>query len=96
MIEKSYSKDNQNCQLTFILPTEIVATDACICAEFTDWQPHAMEQDEHGRWIATFAVPAEASYQFRYLINENEWHNDSECDTYAPNPFGSDNSVVNT
>jgi hypothetical protein len=55
-----------------------------------------MQQDEDGRWIATFAVPAEATYQFRYLINETEWHNDSECDAYVSNPFGSDNSVVNT
>ena len=35
-------------------------------------------------------------YQFRYLVNSMEWHNDWEADRYVPNPYSGDNSIVNT
>jgi hypothetical protein len=96
MIEKTYSSDGQTCQVTFMLPGELQPQQACICGEFTDWQPQVMEQTKKGKFTATFTLSAQRAYQFRYLVNETEWHNDWHADAYVPNPFGSENSVVNT
>jgi hypothetical protein len=33
-------------------------------------------------------------YRFRYLLDESRWENDWKADRYEPNPFGSDDSIV--
>ena len=45
---------------------------------------------------ATLDLDAGREYQFRYLINGKDWHNDWEADKYVANPFSGDNSVVTT
>jgi hypothetical protein len=96
MIEKAYASDGQSCQVTFVLPGELQAQHAWICGEFTDWQPQVMKQTMEGKFTATFTLPTQCAHQFRYLVDETEWHNDWHADAYVPNPFGSENSVVNT
>ncbi len=34
------------------------------------------------------------SYRFRYLLDGTCWENDWSADGYQPNPFGSEDSVV--
>lgn len=41
-------------------------------------------------------LPKNAEFQFRYLVNENDWVNDAEADNYVPNGFGADNCIVKT
>ena len=41
-------------------------------------------------------LPKGNEYQFRYLVNGRDWHNDWHADKYVPNKYGSDNSVVVT
>ena len=41
-------------------------------------------------------LPANGSYQYRYLVNNAEWINDEAADSYAPNEHGTTNSVVET
>jgi hypothetical protein len=55
-----------------------------------------MKRTKEGKFTAAFTLPAQRAHQFRYLVNETEWHNDWHADAYVPNPFGSENSVVNT
>ena len=50
----------------------------------------------NGNWRITLALPKGQEYQFRYLVNGQDWHNDWHADKYARNKFGSDNSVVVT
>jgi len=35
-------------------------------------------------------------YQFKYLVDGNNWVNDTEADSLVPSPFGEPNSVVST
>jgi hypothetical protein len=41
-------------------------------------------------------LPKGRAYQFRYLVNGQDWQNDWHADQYALNKFGTDNSVVQT
>jgi hypothetical protein len=47
-------------------------------------------------WVATIELDPGQSYQYRYLINGTEWHNDWQADRYEPNQYGGDNSVIVT
>ena len=55
-----------------------------------------MEKLKDGRFKTTLDLEKDREYQFRYLVNGSEWHNDWEADKYVPNPFSGDNSVVVT
>jgi hypothetical protein len=55
-----------------------------------------MEKLKDGRFKLTIDLDTGKEYQYRYLINGSEWHNDWEADKYVPNPFSGDNSVVIT
>jgi hypothetical protein len=44
----------------------------------------------------TLDLPVDQEFQFRYRINNSQWHNDWHADRYVPNPFSGDNSVVST
>ena len=33
-------------------------------------------------------------YRFRYLVDGKRWENDWDADAYAPNQFGSEDSIV--
>jgi hypothetical protein len=46
--------------------------------------------------MVTLELDAGHSFQYRYLHNDHEWHNDWNADGYEPNAFGGDNSVVMT
>jgi len=41
-------------------------------------------------------LSAGREYQFRYLVDGQDWYNDWQADKYVPNNFGGDNSVVVT
>ena len=53
-----------------------------------------MQQDQEANWTVTLSLDGDRDYQYRYLANGSEWHNNSAADAYLPNQFGSENSVV--
>ena len=82
--------------VTFSLPAAIWADVIYVVGDFNDWSETAnpMRLTDAG-WIVTLELEAGRSYQYRYLMNGSEWHNDWQADSYAPNGYGGDNSVVN-
>ena len=72
-----------------------------LCYErlFNDWDnfAHPLKQGRsNDEWVVTLELDVGRAYQFRYLVNGVDWHNDWKADDYVPNPFGGDNSVVKT
>jgi 1,4-alpha-glucan branching enzyme len=65
-----------------------------LVGDFNNWsiQEHPMERGADGSWSVTVALEP-GSYQFRYF-DGNGWHNDWQADSYMPNQYGGDNSVV--
>ena len=55
-----------------------------------------MEKNKEGHWEATITLDAEREYQYRYLIDGNDWLNDEEADKFEAHPYGGQNSVVVT
>ncbi len=96
MLKKTYSNDGQECQVAFELPAEVVAQAACLCGEFNGWDvaTHPMERQADGSFTLTLALEPGRAYRFRYLLDGTRWENDWAADEYAPNPFGSEDSVL--
>jgi 1,4-alpha-glucan branching enzyme len=96
MITKKYSKDGKTCTVTFVLPPKINAKTAHLYGDFTEWEksPKSMRQHEDGSFSAEVTLPAGNNYRFRYLLDGGHWENDWAADSYAPNPFGTEDSVI--
>jgi 1,4-alpha-glucan branching enzyme len=67
-----------------------------LVGDFNDWNTEAtpLVKDPAGVWTVELPLAAGRDYQYRYLANGTEWHNDWAADAYVPNEHGTDNSVV--
>lgn len=97
-LEKSFLKSKPVCKVTFSLPVEATngAEKVELLGEFNDWdKTKAVPMKlEDGAFKTTVKLPVGKSFEFRYLIDGEQWENDWKADQYQPNPFGQDNSVV--
>jgi 1,4-alpha-glucan branching enzyme len=87
-------------KVDFTLPDAIAADaeSAFLVGDFNDWDEKATEMTplKNGSFKITLTLEPNREYQFRYLVNGNQWHNDWDADKYVANPFSGDNSVVTT
>jgi 1,4-alpha-glucan branching enzyme len=97
-IEKKTLKSKPVCKVKFSLSGEsyINAETICVSGEFNEWNSYStpMKKSKSGVWSATIDLETGKEYQFRYLINNQNWENDPEADKTAPSGHGSVNSVV--
>lgn len=98
MLKKQFFKNKSTCKVTFYINAAIEAETVHLVGDFNNWEEKttSMEALKDGRFKVTLELETGREYQFRYLINGAEWHNDWEADKYVPNPFSGDNSVVIT
>ena len=102
-IKKKYINDccNRKCRVTFQLPKIIGKNieSAQVVGEFNNWTRCAtpMKKLKNGNFFATIELPIGREYQFRYLLDNNIWVNDSDADGFVLTPFGdSENCVLTT
>ncbi len=83
-------------RVTFSMP----AIEGCEClylvGDFNDWSEatHPMQRGEDGSWSLMLELAPGREYQYRYRTADGVWLNDPAADAYAPNPHGSNNSIV--
>lgn len=93
MLKKKYFKTKDEYEVTFELASD-ADTVALVC-EVNDWEPIHMKKGK-GKFTTKLRLPANGSYQYRYLVNHTDWVNDEAADMYVPNEHGTTNSVVET
>ncbi len=98
MLKKRFIKSRNTVQVTFYTAKAIGADSICLVGDFNDWDETAtpMTPLKDGRFKVMLELEPECDYEFRYLVNGDEWHNDWESERYVPNPHGSENCVVST
>lgn len=96
MLKKNYTKTKKSCRVTFKYTNEEQAESAVLAGEFNDWSLTAtpMKRLKNGSFSVTVSLKSGYSYRFRYVLDGNVWVNDPEADSYAPNEYGEENSVV--
>ncbi len=84
----------ENCKrITF----KLRAPDAqCVslAGDFNSWNPemHPLKKSSAGLWKKMVSL-SPGRYEYRFMV-DGEWHNDPDCTTCSPNPFGSNNCVL--
>ncbi len=98
MFKKKFLKTK--CKVTFEVPESIAegAEEVYLVGDFNNWEEARtrMEKKRGSRFAITLDLDLGREYQYRYLVNGKDWHNDWNADKYVPNPFSGDNSVVTT
>lgn len=96
MLEKKYFKTKDVAKVTFVFPASLEAETVYLVGQFNDWSETdlPMKQQKDGSFALTIELAKGQDYEFRYLVNGTEWHNDWKADGYIPNPYSGDNSVV--
>ncbi|NJO82703.1 MAG: glycoside hydrolase family 13 [Blastochloris sp.] len=84
-------------RVTFSMPASIWADTIHLVGDFNDWDTSStpLRLGDHG-WSVCLELDVEQAYQYRYLVNGSDWYNDWRADSYVPNEYGGDNSVVIT
>ena len=95
-ISKQYLKTKPACKVTFVVPKEQAASAATVAVlgEFNDWQTLAMKKQKNGDFSTTITLPTEQEFQFRYLIDNDNWCNDNDADAFVPSPLSYDQNSV--
>ncbi len=77
---------------TFICSAPNAST-VSLVGSFTDWKtnPIQLKKQKDGTWKTTVSLPP-GTHEYRFLV-DGEWHNDTQCTTFKPNPFGADNCI---
>jgi hypothetical protein len=55
-----------------------------------------MKRRKDGSFTLTLSLKSGQQYRFRYLLDGERWENDAAADGSAPNPFGSEDSLLQT
>jgi 1,4-alpha-glucan branching enzyme len=96
-LKKQLVKSKNVYRITFSLNKEEVNGEkVSVCGDFNNWNPevHVMEKFKNGNFKTTIELSPGKEYQFRYLIDNKNWINDSESDQIVENELGSTNCVV--
>ena len=97
-LKKEYNEKSMVCKVTFKLPKSIVnsASRVCLAGEFNNWNIESlpMKKLKSGEFTASVNLEKGKEYQFKYVVDGQEWINETEADRYEPNEFMNENSVV--
>ena len=95
MIQKTYLKTKDYCKVKFSIENE-TADKVAIFGLNNDWTtPVELNKKKGGSSFATEVnLPKDSVHEFKYLVNETEWVNDTTADSFAPNAYGATNSVI--
>ncbi len=66
-----------------------------VAGTFNNWNPteHRLEPNAEGNQYGTTLYLAKGAYEYKFVVN-GVWCVDPECADWAPNDFGSLNSVL--
>lgn len=98
--KKQFLKSKPVCKVTFRVDAKDVesAEKVQLVGDFNNWDESVepMSALKSKDFTTTLELEAGKEYQFRYLVNGSIWKNDPQADSYVPNAFGEENSVVST
>jgi 1,4-alpha-glucan branching enzyme len=96
MLKKRYFKTKDVVEITFEHADE-QAAQVVLVTEANEWEPVKMtRRKKDGVFYTKLRLPKDSEFQFRYLVDDQSWVNDSAADAYVANEYGGQNAVVAT
>jgi 1,4-alpha-glucan branching enzyme len=82
--------------VTFRLPSDIASETASVVGDFNEWDPQqgVMERDDSGAFSCSLTIRPGRTYQYRYLLDGDRWTNDWAANSFVPNMFGGEDSLL--
>jgi 1,4-alpha-glucan branching enzyme len=80
--------------VTFRIPAEAGATTAQVLGDFNGWSPTDLRPSPAGGYELSIELESGRTYRFRYLLDGVRWENDWQADSYVPNEYGGDDSLI--
>lgn len=95
-ITKKFLKAKPVCKVTFKAEKALVgeAETVAVAGEFNQWTPEAMKASKAGDFSITLDLETGREYAFRYVVNGDQWINDTEADKYIPGSYGAEDGVL--
>ena len=99
MIQKRYLKNKPLCKVTFSLEKKDVAhtpNSISVIGDFNDWNAKKgqLKKLKNGTFKNTFTFESNKEYEFKYLINDNQYINEKDSDSYRWNDYAMDQNSV--
>ncbi len=96
MVTKVFTQSGNKCRVTFLVPPDIRARTASLCADFNGWstRSHPMDRHPDGSFSLTVELESGKDYCFRYFVDGYCWFNDEAADGYVNNQFDNLESVI--
>ncbi len=91
LLTREQTRDLRSQTFRFTAPD---ARSVLLVGDFTHWQKESipLRRGANGVWTTTVALrPGRHSYRF---IVDGEWRDDPECQMRVPNPFGTQDMVL--
>jgi 1,4-alpha-glucan branching enzyme len=97
-LNKQFDPKKRVCKVTFTLDDDIsiTANRINLAGDFNNWDIEniPMKKQIGGEFSTSIDLKKGKEYEFKYIINGNDWLNDIEADKFVQNAFHSENSVV--
>jgi 1,4-alpha-glucan branching enzyme len=96
MLKKKPVKKTDKISVTFETRDYEDAGRISLVGEFNAWHPerNPMKKRKDGAWAVTMRLPGEGRFEYRFVVDGQQWVTDAEADGFATNPFGGRNSLV--
>ena len=97
MIVKRLSPKGRSVRITFELPKDAASATLNVTGSFNDWDvaSHPMRLLKgKGVWQRQISFKPGQKVEFRYFADGRHWINDGNADAYVPNPYFSENGVI--
>lgn len=76
----------------FVFKPQDVARQVRLLGDFTEWKPVAMRKQKDATYVAIIPLKA-GVYEYRFMV-DGEWQGDPDGACWAPNAYGTMNSVA--
>ncbi len=98
-LTKQFLKSKPLCKVTFTLQSDVVADakNVALLGDFNSWDASAniLKKQKDGSFRAIVELETGKEFQFRYLLNNDLWLNETEADKFVASGVSADqNSVV--
>lgn len=97
MLQKEFTPKRTVCKVTFAIPAEWAEKNVKLVGDFNDWDQSADAlKKKKDKWETTLRLKPESEYRFKYVLDGERWENDDAADSYIPNEFGTEDSLLVT
>jgi len=87
-----FAKGQKKGTMKFTVKPDDTVKAVAVAGEFTDWKPQEMKKQKNGAYTVTLPV-SPGNHQYKFIL-DGQWVSDPDNDLWAPNPYGSLNSVA--